>query len=288
MRLTFITDEATQDLSQAINLAKQLDLEAIELRTVHGKSCSVLTPHECQELKAILTASEMRVCCVSSPVYKCSLRGSLNSELELEKLQHAIRVAEILECPYVRIFSFWRDNSLLPSDGAIIENMDLAADCVRGKSVKLLIENGRRTCHATASELVGLSTFIDLDCIRFLWDPANPIFGGIEKDPLDRNFIDLIPLIAHVHVKDPIYESDSNRTYVRFGEGQLDIPKLLHTLRAHNYNGFLSVESHWRTDRQFTPEELDIPGGYEFSRNGTDSVVDSIKFLRMQSDKTRS
>jgi len=284
MRLTFITDEATQDFCQAISLAKRLSLEAIELRTVQGKPCSLLTAPECQELKATLDAGEMRVCCVASPVYKCSVRGSLN--FELEKLQHAILVAEILECPYVRIFSFWRDNSLLPSDAAIVENMELAADCVRGTSVKLLIENGRRTCHATASELVRLSTFIDLDCIRFLWDPANPIFGGIEKDPLGSDFIDLIPLIAHVHVKDPIYESDSNRTYVRFGEGQLDIPKLLHTLQEHNYSGFLSVESHWRTDRQFTPEELDMPGGYEFSRNGTESVVDSIRFLRMQNDNS--
>jgi sugar phosphate isomerase/epimerase len=220
----------------------------------------------------------MTVCCIASFVFKCPVLSDINCQLE--SLRRALNVANLVNCRIVRVFSFWRQRGCNPADSKIVSAFAAAAQIAEQHGLQLVIENGRRTSHCTARELLELIPYIDGRRIGVLWDPANAIYGGIEADPLADPFCRLVPHILHVHVKDPFYRSETDRRYCEFGNGQLNLAKLVQTLHDFGYRRYVSVETHWRPNRVFNPSELDVPGGDAFSADGLEATRRSIRYMK--------
>jgi len=76
------------------------------------------------------------------------------------------------------------------------------------------------------------------------------------------------PMVAHVHVKDGVKDpATAEARVVPVGEGVIDWQGQLRELLAKGYEGYVSLETHWRP--QALPEEvLNQPGGAGFSEAG--------------------
>ncbi|MEO1528097.1 MAG: sugar phosphate isomerase/epimerase family protein [Planctomycetota bacterium] len=276
MQLTFITDEATQQPREFVDLAQRFGLETLEIRTVFGKKLIDLADFELDDLTKRMKDVGLNVCCLDSDVFKCDLGDPV--EIQLDNLRRFAEVAVFLGCPLVRIFTFWRNDHPAKYHREIVDRLMKAGEIASQFGVVPCIENGRRTMHCTGAELSDL--FHDLDLFKVVWDPANSVFGDTDRDPLRNGYPKIEKSIAHVHLKDPIYRSEEDREYVELGKGQLGIESHLRALQASGYTGAISLETHWRTERVIAPGKLDIPGGTDFSGDGYEATVISLGYLK--------
>ena len=106
MKLTFITDEATQQPEEFIALARKHGSDAVELRTLRNKHVSNLDADERALLASQLRDAGLGVCCIDSPVFKSSIHE--DHEVQYVKLGRALDAAAYFVAPLVLIFSFWR------------------------------------------------------------------------------------------------------------------------------------------------------------------------------------
>lgn len=279
LKLSFITDEATQEPEDFIRLARQQEIESVELRTVDGRHCSDLNAQERLSIKRKLDKAHLAVCCIDSSVFKTDLVADLSGEYA--KLDRALRAACDFDAPFVRIFSFWRQ---VPEDplraNRIVSAVRQAADVAAKFGKILLVENGKRTTHATGAELALLMQQIPHEALRLLWDPANSIYGGTDSDPLGRSFLLSRPYICHVHLKQ-VHSclNDGTLWYGPLQGGMLEIDRFVAELVSSKYKGYVSLETHWRPDRWFAEHELDYPGGRAFSADGWDVTAQALQFL---------
>lgn len=278
MKLTFITDEASQEPSEFIALAHKHDCDAIELRSVQERHISKFEGDERRELRDRLRGEGLAVCAIDSPVFKSDIDE--DHELQYEKLRRSLEAAEYFGAPMVRIFSFWRKDDREQYLERSTDAVRKAADIARPTGIRLVVENGKRTMHATGAELEELMNAVDTDVVRVLWDPGNCIFGRTDMNPVANGYPRIKQWVDHVHVKDPRVHADGDRAYVKLGEGQLAIPTQLQALRDEHYDGYISLETHWRPGRVFKDIELDYPGGESFSDSGYGATDLSMVTMR--------
>jgi len=284
IKLSFITDEAAQDPAACVALAQALSLDAVELRTVYDKHCMLLGAGERDRLRGQLRDAGLGVCCIDSPVFKCDLDAPLHTELD--KLARCADIANYLGSPYVRIFSFWRTALTPPMRDRIETALRAAAACAQAHGIVLLVENGKRSNHATGVELAALLDEMQLPTLAALWDPANSVYGATDPDPLAAGYRCLARHIRHVHLKQVHAGAGGQLRYGAFAGGLLDFARLLRQLARDGFDGYASVETHWRAGAawraggHFSEEQLDYPGGAAFSRGGEEATAESLRALQ--------
>ena len=70
--LAFITDEFCQDFERAVNIARELGYQAVEVRTVWDKNVVDLDPEQVSHLRKIADRGGVRILSIASPVFKCT------------------------------------------------------------------------------------------------------------------------------------------------------------------------------------------------------------------------
>ena len=276
MKVTYINDEASQDPAEMIGLCTELGLDSIELRTVKNKHVSKLDPEEKRDLKRRMDDAGIGCCCIGSAVYKSDLDG--DNPKQLDKLRASIEAADYFGAQLIRAFSFWRTPEREARMPEVMDHLRRAGDVGRNGGKKLVLENGKKTMHATGVELAQAMAGLDEDVWGVCWDPGNSIFGRLDFDPLNNGYPAVKGRVWHVHIKDPqVY--DGGRAYVEMGKGQLDIPGQLAVLKRDGYQGYISLETHWRPNREFKEVELDYPGGTSFSESGYEPTRRSLKYI---------
>lgn len=277
MKPTLITDEATQSPAEILLLAQRFDLDSVELRTVLDTPVYDLSQDQQRELRAQLRDAGLGVCCIASSAFKSDIDA--DHDQELEKLGRALATAVFFESPLIRVFSFWRRPHPESYHSQIVDALERAGQLAKPYGVRLAVENGKRTMHSTGRELAALMRDLDDQVFSVVWDPGNSIFGGNDLQPVTEGFPYIAAYVRHVHIKDPYVSSDGHREYVHLGMGQLDLRGQIRALREHDYDGFLSLETHWRPDRVLPETQLDYPGGESFSHTGYTATQQSLEIL---------
>ena len=78
-----------------------------------------------------------------------------------------------------------------------------------------------------------------------------------------------------MHIKDPA----GTARYVRLGDGDLPWPAILQELSGTGYCGWLTLETHWRRDRDLSPGERDEPWGEGISAGGLEASRECMAVL---------
>lgn len=74
------------------------------------------------------------------------------------------------------------------------------------------------------------------------FDPANLVMARFSKDGAD-SVAAVAKYIVHTHAKDGLPKTDTEHgREVPLGEGKVDFPKWMRTLRENGYSGFLTIE----------------------------------------------
>ena len=93
MKISYITDEATQDLEKAITLAKENGCQGIEIRSIENQPIDLISVDKLKEWKIRLDKENLEV-------------ANSSVESEKEKLKRLCVAADILDCNTIRGFAF--------------------------------------------------------------------------------------------------------------------------------------------------------------------------------------
>jgi L-ribulose-5-phosphate 3-epimerase len=267
-RLAVINDEVSQDLERVCAVAREYRLQAVELRTVWEKNVHELTDAEVAEARRLTEAHGLSICAIASPFYKCRLTGG-EPQQHLEILRRCLEIAHAWGVKIVRGFGFWEtghtDRIWPEMVGHYFEPARLAADA----GITLAVENEAATSLRTARLLAQFLAEVRAPSVRALWDPANEVYAvGDGETPYPDAFRRVEPWMVHVHIKDARLDDAGKPICVRIGDGSIDWTGQLRALIESGYEGYVSLETHWRPTAELDDDLLNRPGGSAFSEQG--------------------
>lgn len=255
-----ITDEFTQDFEKICALAQEMDIPELEVRTAWDKNVVDMSDEEIGRIASLAKQYGRTVCGVASPVFKCTHPdgGDIDHRFEQDAfhsahtfddqpriLDRAVEIAERLQAPVVRVFTFWRTVQPEKLTDAIVESLEQAVAVAGPRGVKIGVENEHACNVATGEEAAPVLGRVPSPHLGLVWDPANAYFAGATAFPDDY---EKIPKgrIAHVHAKDGVMDYEAGRmAWGDVGAGKVGWEAQLQALIADGYQGSISLETHW-------------------------------------------
>lgn len=260
---SFITDEVSQDLHEVRGFAKSFNLDAVEIRTMLDKGFPEILGEK-NVLKKFLKDNGLKVCAIASPTFKCDVDSTEEYEKHLNIFRSAVELADHVDTRLVRAFTFWKKGRYEDFKKRIIEKFGRIVDAAEEHGVTIIVENEPSTFVGNGRILADFINSLGARCVRALWDPGNELMDEEGEEPYPTGFNYVRKLIAHVHVKDGVKEGSEVR-FLRVGDGQAKIEENLRALKEMMYEGYVSLETHWRVMRNIEESLLKTPGGKEFS-----------------------
>lgn len=279
--MSVISDEIAQDVGLAAQVARDGGADGLEIRSAFGRPARLLSEADLRCIGLIAEDHNLAISGFCSPALKCEL-PSTGADLRRcrEEFRHAVQQAVVVRSPSVRIFSFLRHDAR-PDPAAAAT---AAARVVRGIDVpsglRLLIETGTWTHTPTLETATAFLRVFGRPDTGVLWDPANAVSGDFPAQAFPAERGGMIRDVRHVHVKDPLLPRSGVPHYVPLGTGLLPWPEIVSALAGARFDGWVTLETHWRPGRRFTRQELDAPGGELFSVGGQEASATDLRTLR--------
>lgn len=276
IKLAFITDEATQDLGEAIAFAREHGLQGVELRSVADTPIDRIDHETLRKYKKMLDEANLTVCNLASSFFKCLPK---DAQPEYDKLVRLCDAADILECDTIRGFVFFAEGEPKITDD-MIALFAPAVEILKNRGKTLLLEadpSVNTTNHAA------LAAFLDrLNCpdVGAIYDPGNDIYDMYREIPYPDGYNAVKHHIRHVHIKDAVRNAQDEPECVCIGTGWVDYPGLIRALSADGYDGWMSLETHYRLGTAISEELMTRPGGAAFSEGGMGATAESAAALR--------
>jgi len=243
IRLSAFADEISADLDEQIAVLSSEKVRFLDLRGVWNTNVLDLSDQQVTRVKETLDAHGIGVAAIGSPIGKVPIDSSFNEHLHL--FERAITVAQALQTPYIRIFSFYPPaasdrGAVNPAEyrDEVLRRLREMTARARAAAVILLHENEKDIYGDTITRCVDLLQGINDAHFQAVFDPANFIQCG--QTPYPDAYEAIRPWLRYVHVKDARTDGSVGPA----DEGVSYWPELLQRLRADGYDGFLSLEPH--------------------------------------------
>lgn len=273
MKSSIISDQIHDNLENALIVMKGMGYTYVELHKVFNKSIEECDDYEIDQIKQLLQKYEMNVSNIASTIffmcplydhYQISLfkdsfpvvRGNINDHYEW--LRKACRIANKLNCPYVRVFPFrFPDNEdivvvgTLPDIDKIANIMKKAAHIAAEYQVTLVLENCPYS-HCPKGEMTNLIVNkVNEPNFKLLWDPGNSYRAEKHKVPIVYRSLSLFEEwdvicdnVAHLHLKNYKYEETLEKPFVHKAlcDGDINYETLFSQIKNTKYQGAYSLE----------------------------------------------
>ncbi len=259
MELAVITDEIDADLDRALAVMAEYGVHGAELRTIWDKNIADAPREYWQRAKDTLAKHGAHVVGIASPFYKCELPGEttegpigplhsasargLGDQIAL--LEHCIEIARFFDTNLIRVFSFWKHGSLTPEiEERIVDSFAEPAEIAEREGIILGLENEHACYLGTGAQTARVLEQINSPAVRAIWDPGNAFMGG--EAPFPTGYEAIKDFVTHLHIKDAVVpEGAPQPVWTVVGDGQIDYVGQIAALRANNYAGYLSLETHY-------------------------------------------
>jgi sugar phosphate isomerase/epimerase len=279
-KLSFISDEASQDFAVAVQIAKEFNLDGLELRSVWEKAPHELSDEEVKLIAKMLKDASLQCPCIASPFFKCDFGDEEQYRQHIQILRRCIQVAHELGTNLIRVFTFWRKEGEQPSWGAIADMFSEPIRIAESEGVILGIENEPSTNATNAAKVAELLSIIDHPNVKAVWDPGNDVFDPDREVPYPDGYERIKGFIVHVHLKDGVWVAEEGRFEpVPLGEGEVDYVGQLRALKQDNYSGWLSLETHYRPKVALPEDIVQMPKGSQFSFMGDVATRECLQNL---------
>jgi sugar phosphate isomerase/epimerase len=237
--LTGFADEISPELEEQLETLAQESIGYMELRSVWDTNVLDLSDDELDRIKYATAQRGLRISSIGSPIGKVPVTNPFGPHLE--RFRRALRAADVMEAPYVRVFSFFipEDQQPVHYREEVIDRMGIMAGEAEDSGVTLLHENEKEIYGDVPSRCLDILAGVGSPALRAAWDAANFVQCGVR--PYKEGYAPLRPYVEYVHVKDALSGSDR---VVPAGEGDGQLPETLSALRASGFDGFFSLEPH--------------------------------------------
>ena len=237
--LTGFADEISPELEEQLETLAQESMGYMELRSAWNTNVLDLSDDELDRIKAATAQRGIGISSIGSPIGKVPVTDPFGPHLE--RFRRALYAADVMESPYVRVFSFFVPEGQEPGHyrEEVIDRMGIMAGEAEDSGVTLLHENEKEIYGDVPSRCLEILAGVGSPALRAAWDAANFVQCGVR--PYTEGYASLRPYVEYVHVKDALSGSDS---VVPAGEGDGQLPDTLSALRASGFDGFFSLEPH--------------------------------------------
>ena len=237
--LSGFIDEISDDFSEQCKVAAGLGLRYVEVRSAWGINILDLDAAQLDTLGQTLTEYGLSVSSIGSPIGKISIDDDFPPHLE--RMQHAVEVAELLEAPYLRLFSFFIPEGIDPDSrrDEVLSRMSALAEAAADSNVILVHENEKEIYGDVPRRCLDIVTSVDSPKLQLAWDPANFVQVGVR--PLTEGYSMLRPHVGYIQIKDALL---ADGTVVVAGAGDGEVVETIRALRADGFDGFFSLEPH--------------------------------------------
>jgi sugar phosphate isomerase/epimerase len=237
--LSGFVDEISPDFPEQCRVATGLGLRHVELRSAWGVNILDLKPEQLTVMKETLTAHDLEVSSIGSPIGKIFVDDPFPAHLD--RMRHAAEVAHLFAAPYVRIFSFFLRPGADPAAhrGEVIDRMRALARVAEDADLILLHENEKGIYGDVPGRCLDIVRSVDSPHLRLAWDPANFVQVGVR--PYADGYEMLRPHMEYVQIKDALA---ADGTVVTAGNGDGEVAATIRALSHDGFDGFFSLEPH--------------------------------------------
>ena len=226
MDISFINDEYSANIDDALDFAVKNGLKYIELRKIGDKNVTDLTRDEAFLLSEKIANAGILVSSIASPFLKWRLDETKFSCMgqpmasEKDYFISLMDLADIFGAPNIRIFSYLKQDSLSIED--LGQKLDVYSQMALDRGISLLLENDGICNIDTVASMHRLFELYGFSNIFPLLDFGTMVAS--EDDYAPNELQDLVNKCLYFHIKD--YDADLKR-YVVIGEGNVDFEELL-------------------------------------------------------------
>jgi sugar phosphate isomerase/epimerase len=237
--LSGFIDEISDDFSLQCKIASGLGLRYVEVRSAWGTNILDLDSDQMSKLQETLATYGLKVSSIGSPIGKISIDDEFPPHLE--RMRHAVEVAETLEAPYIRIFSFFIPEGTDPDSRReeVLSRMSALAEAAADSDVILAHENEKEIYGDIPRRCLDIVTSVSSPKLQLAWDPANFVQVGVR--PFTEGYAMLRPHVGCIQIKDALL---ADATVVVAGAGDGEVVETILALRADGFDGFFSLEPH--------------------------------------------
>ena len=234
-------DEIDPQLDVQLKVVKDLGMEYICFRAADGKGVAEYTLDEVKErILPRLNAAGVKVSSLGSPIGKIDIDDDAAYEKQLAQLDTLCQICNLLDCKYIRMFSFWMLNKN-PDEwkDEVLKKLRGFAEIAAKYDVILIHENEKDIYGDTAARCAGLLDELASPNFKAAFDFANFVQCG---EDTAQCWELLKEHVAYIHIKDAVAGKNEN-VVCATGDGQ--IPEILKkAIREDGYEGFLTLEPH--------------------------------------------
>ena len=104
MYISGFADEIDKSVDIQFAVFNKLGIKYFEPRGIDGKNISLLSLDEAKELKNKMDKAGIKASSIGSPIGKAEIS---DADRDFELFKHIVEIAKILDCRFIRIFSFY-------------------------------------------------------------------------------------------------------------------------------------------------------------------------------------
>jgi len=244
-RLGVITDEISLDTKRAMDVAKDLELECVELRQAWGRNIKDFDDSELRKVRKMVKSAGLEVVCISSPLFKCNIDDDKEVRDHLRFLPRVVEITKFFDAELVRGFAFWIKENREQYWETIVDRVNEAVDLCESEGVTFALENEHSTFTGTGKEACELAKEIDSRNLSLLWDPGNALVAG--EKPYPDGYLQVRDRMVHMHLKDVAVDPNTEKSeFVAVGRGKIDYEGQFRSLAEDRYSGCISIETHYK------------------------------------------
>ncbi len=205
------------------------------------------------EVRKQFDDSNLAICCLATS-YNFASPDITERQKSVESLKKALRMADTLGTPYVRVFGGDIPPGLetVGVVDYIAESLAEVAEFAENEKLRsmVLLETQGACSHAKYIQEIVHQVYSPKK-LGVLWDVLHPL-RVLEK--VEDTYDSLGPQIRHIHVHDCSFNEDRTRLVpCQFGEGFVPMLRIVDLLKSGAFRGYLSVEA---LQKDPDPDEL--------------------------------
>ena len=229
-------DEAGVTLSEQIDALKANGIRFIEPRNIDGRSIMSFSDEELYAIKAELDKNGIKVGSLGSPIGKYPITDDFESYMDT--VRRALEIAKILDTRFIRIFSFFVEQSDLSIyRDEVIRRMKAMVAEAEKYGITLCHENESKIYGQMPEEVRDLLT--EVKGLGGIFDAANYRMNGADiTDGIEATLVNF----KYLHIKDAVYKE---QLIVPAGEGEGKIAEVIDRVNKKASDlVFLTLEPH--------------------------------------------
>ena len=260
--LSAFGDEIDPNIDVQMDELEKSGVKYIELRVVNSKGVTEYTPSEFREIVKKMNDRGFKASSIGSPIGKINITDDFAPHLD--RFKNTLELAAEAGAKYIRMFSFF-----MPQDkcaeyrDAVLERWNSFLEAAKGYDVILAHENDRGLYGERPENCLDLVKTLNHPQMKLIFDPANYAIAGYDTVSAFQMLIDHV---CYFHMKDA---SAAKCKEMPCGEGDGNLPFIIRELKKREFNGFLTIEPHLRS------EDYNVggPGLFRIAYNALNKVI---------------